>query len=353
MKNDSQDNINFQQLSKQERAQLKQRVISSVYRYVRCRTILKYGIGATAATIAILLSIGIFNTFNRSSSSIESYAKTLKDKNISNKVKLVLGDEQYVEISQDTSSISYSSTGDKVKIGNEKLISQNTSNQNQVVFNTLIVPYGKRSEIMLSDGSKVWLNSGSKLIFPAHFSEDKREVYLEGEAIFEVAHRQKQPFLVKSEHHEIEVLGTVFNVSNYKDDDAIYTILKRGSVQINLTKDQLFNAEKSIKITPGTMATFDKAQREIKTSAVETEPYFSWRNGVFIFKNDSLKSIMKKISRYYNVEIIINDKNLANETFSGYLDVKENIEHVIQTIQETESSNFEYYLTKDNKLIIN
>ncbi len=352
MQDHSKNNINFQQLSKHEKARIKQRIASSVYAYIRRRRIKKYGFGIAAASVVMLLSIGFFNSI-KEDSSIEAFAKTVKDQKSTHKVQLVLNDDQQVEIEGDHSSISYSSTGDEVQIGKEQYVSQNTSNSETIVFNTLIVPFGKRSEIVLSDGSKVWLNSGSKLIFPAQFSKDKREVYLEGEAIFEVAHRQKQPFLVTSEHHEIEVLGTVFNISNYKDDTAITTVLQSGSIQINFTEDQLFNADKTIKITPGTLASFNKDNRAITTKTVATEPYFSWRDGIFIFRNDSLKSIMKKISRYYNVDIVINDEHLANETFSGYLDVKENIEHVMQTIKETESSKFEYELTQDNKLIIN
>ncbi|HUH29043.1 FecR family protein [Gelidibacter sp.] len=353
MDNNSQKNINFNHLSKEEKAHLKKRISTSVYGYIKRKRLLKYGIGVTAAVVVIFVSIGIFNSPASQLSPIEVFAKNVKDLESLSQVQLVLSEDQNIEITEDHSSITYSSTGEEVQIGNSHSINQKTSHKNAPVFNTLIVPFGKRSEIVLSDGSKVWLNSGSKLIFPAQFSEDKREVYLQGEAIFEVAHRQKQPFMVKSDHHEIEVLGTVFNVSNYTDDQAIYTVLQSGSVQINVTEDRLFNAQKHIKIAPGTLATFDKNDRAVKTQSVATEPYFSWRDGIFIFKNDSLKSIMKKISRYYNVEIIINNYDLANETFSGYLDVKETIEHVMQTFKATESPEFEYYLTQDNQLIIN
>lgn len=353
MQDHSKNNINFQQLSKHEKNRVKQRITSSVYAYIRRRRIQKYGLGIAAASVVILFSVGIFNSLKPEDSFIEAFAKTVKDQKSTDRIQLVLNDDQQIEIDGDQSSIRYSSSGDEVQIGKEQSVSQNTSNSEKIVFNTLIVPFGKRSEIVLSDGSKVWLNSGSKLIFPAQFSKDKREVYLEGEAIFEVAHRQKQPFLVKSNHHEIKVLGTVFNISNYKDDPTITTVLESGSIQINVTEDKLFNADKTINITPGTLASFNKDNRSITTKSVAIDPYFSWRDGIFIFRNDSLKSIMKKISRYYNVDIVINDEHLANETFSGYLDVKENIEHVMQTIKETESSKFEYELTQNNKLIIN
>ena len=160
-------------------------------------------------------------------------------------------------------------------------------------------------------------------MFPASFSEEKREVYLEGEAIFEVTHNKKQPFIVKSKDQDIEVLGTVFNVSNYADDDSIFTVLKSGSVQINYNNDNLISSKSHLKIVPNTLATYNKKDKNVFTKTVDVETYFSWRDGVFIFKNDALKTIMKKLSRYYNVDIIINDYNLSNQTFSGYLDVNE------------------------------
>jgi ferric-dicitrate binding protein FerR (iron transport regulator) len=213
------------------------------------------------------------------------------------------------------------------------------------------VPYGRRANIELSDGSKIWLNSGSKFIFPATFEGDKREVYLEGEGIFEVNRDKNRPFVVKAYNHEIQVLGTVFNVSNYTDENTISTVLKSGSVLINLKNGSFFNSKESIKITPGTLAVYNKSDMEVITKKVEIEKYFSWRDGIYIFKNAPMQSIMKKISRYYNIDIIINDAYLANQTFSGYLDVKDTVENVLNTIKET--TEFEYHITENNKLIIN
>lgn len=240
-----------------------------------------------------------------------------------------------------------------MSIGNLKSISQELSKQKKAVYNTLIVPYGKRSEVVLSDGSKVWLNSGSKLIFPAIFSNDKREVYLEGEAIFEVTHNEKKSFIVKSKNQDIEVLGTIFNVSNYSDDDSIFTVLKSGSVQIHYKNDNLISSKKHLKIAPNTLATYNKKAKRIDTSTVNVETYFSWRDGVFVFKNDALKTIMKKLSRYYNVDIIINDENLSNQMFSGYLDVNEDLDHVLKIINQAETSPFTYKMIDNNQLIIN
>jgi ferric-dicitrate binding protein FerR (iron transport regulator) len=172
-------------------------------------------------------------------------------------------------------------------------------------------------------------------------------------AIFDVTHNKNQPFIVKSKDQEITVLGTVFNVSNYADDDKVYTVLKSGSINLSYKNNNFISSQSELKIIPNTLAIYNKDAKDITTKTVEVETYFSWRDGVFIFKNDPLKSIMKKLSRYYNVEIIINDKDLANHAFSGYLDVNQDLDRVMQTIKEAESSKFNYQLTTDNKLIIN
>src|SRR3546814_509770 len=165
---------------------------------------------------------------------------------------MVLNENQNIDIAYNNSSISYSSTGEKIKIGNSQIVDDNT----RVAMNTLIVPYGKRTKLQLSDGSTVWLNSGSKLAYPASFNEDKRKVYLEGEAIFEVTHDKSHPFMVIAKDFEIEVLGTVFNVSNYSDDPSINTVLKNGSVKIQYKGNSIKNKSQIIK--QGRLATYSK-----------------------------------------------------------------------------------------------
>ncbi|MFT4780609.1 MAG: transmembrane sensor [Psychroserpens sp.] len=353
MKDNSSHKMNFDEISKEEKAQLKQKITNSVYTYMQKKRRIKYAMSFAAASIVLLFSVGVFNYMTPDVSPIEAFVNTMKDRGSSNKVKLILSDAKDVEISENDSAITYSNNGQTVSIGNLKSISQELSKQKKAVYNTLIVPYGKRSEVVLSDGSKVWLNSGSKLIFPAIFSNDKREVYLEGEAIFEVTHNEKKSFIVKSKNQDIEVLGTIFNVSNYSDDDSIFTVLKSGSVQIHYKNDNLISSKKHLKIAPNTLATYNKKAKRIDTSTVNVETYFSWRDGVFVFKNDALKTIMKKLSRYYNVDIIINDENLSNQMFSGYLDVNEDLDHVLKIINQAETSPFTYKMIDNNQLIIN
>nr|WP_247716448.1 FecR domain-containing protein [Sinomicrobium weinanense] len=298
------------------------------------------------------MSAGFYYYGGEQTSAIYKYAKTGTedpDKNNSD-VELIFSDGQGVVVSESDSAITYSKTGKEVRIGASRTITQDKEQQG-VAYNTLIVPYGRRSRVALSDGTVVWLNSGSKLVYPVAFTQKNREVYLEGEGIFDVAHNKDQPFLVLADDHKIKVLGTVFNVSNYPEDSSVSTVLKSGSVEIAYKGDGLLKKEKTIRISPGTMTVYDKGSQQMASREVDVENYFSWKEGIFIFEGDRLDDIVKKLSRYYNVDIRIKNKTLAGQTFSGYLDLKNSVEQVISTIGKT--TDFEYSRGGENQWIIN
>ncbi len=336
-------------ISDKEKTKLRGKILSSVYLYKRKKQVQYF---AVAASVAMLFSVVIFKS--NQEKPIDQFIKMAEEKNAKTikNIELILADKEKIDIKEKNSIISYSKTGKKLIVDATTFLQKKepkTSKNNKTAYNTLIVPYGKRSKLTLSDGSVVWLNSGSKLVFPVRFNHQmsKREVYLEGEAVFEITHNKKQPFRVLCKDQKITVLGTVFNVSNYKDDDVIKTTLKSGSVEISYKKNVF--TQKTIKITPNIMAIYNKNGNTIQTKKVDIIPQFSWRDGILIFKNDNLNFIMKKLSRYYNVAIEINDTDLANQTFSGYLDLKDSLEKVIQIIKVT--SNFSY-TQKDKKITI-
>ncbi len=351
MKDKKTSGKNFISATDYEKELLKNKITASIYLYRRRKKQLQYGVGL-AASIAIVVCIGFYRYDG--TSSINNYVKAAN--NVSNEghenVKLILNDQKSIDILEDNSTITYSSTGQQIKIGTTKDVSQLANSNDKIAYNTIVVPYGKRSKLELSDGSMVWLNSGSKLVYPVIFDGKKREVYLEGEGIFEVTHNKEHPFIVMAENHEIEVLGTVFNVSNYADENLIRTTLKSGSVQINYKGDSFLKLNESVRIKPGTMVSYDKDKNQIRTKKVNVDNYFSWREGIFIFKSDNLKYIMKRLSRYYNIDIVIKNEELANQAFSGYLDLKENVEDVVKTIKETSDFEFSNNIN-DNKIIIN
>jgi ferric-dicitrate binding protein FerR (iron transport regulator) len=309
---------------------------------------------ALAASIAVLFASGLY--FNQEKEpSITDFVKSSKKLQNRNaeKVTLILNKGENVNLDEDDPTITYSASGKNVSVGNSRSLNQETLDNDEVVYNTLVVPYGKRSKMKLSDGTTVWINSGSRLIYPAVFGKEKREVYVEGEAIFEVTHNENRPFIVSSENQEIEVLGTLFSVNNYDDEGTVFTVLKSGSVQISYSKNDSDNYDKTLKITPGTFAGYNKKTNKMSSKKVDVARYFSWREGVLIFKNDDLNTIMRRLSRYYNIDITIDSERLANETFSGYLDLKDDVEKVMETIKKTTDLKYDRTETQKIKITTN
>ncbi len=338
-------------MNNKEKRELKARIITSAYAYKTRRKRLIYSV-SIAASVMVLLGVGFSQNYS-SESSITEFTESSGNVEIEsvNDVQLFLNGNKKVAIQDNNSSIAYQTDGRELNIADSLGKGQEIELDDPNEFNTLVVPYGKRSKITLSDGTKVWLNSGSKLTYPAVFKGKNREVFLNGEAIFDVSHNAEHPFKVLSKGHTIEVLGTVFNVSNYPDEDNIRTVLKSGSVAISYKSDSFFKSEKKTKITPGTMAVYDKSKPQVKTKNVNVENYFSWREGVLIFKNNNLKYIMRKLGRYYNVNINFRELELENETFSGYLNLKDSMRSVLSTLQE--AADFNYQTNKDGSIIIN
>ena len=287
------------------------------------------------AAASIVMLFGIFSVLDISGEqSLQDFVDEdapFVDVNSSNQVTVVLGEGKKVQLKEKTSTLKYSPTGKDLQVGTGEKYRQTLKDEDKPVFNTILVPYGKRTDLTLSDGTKVWINSGSRLVYPAVFKGDNREVYLEGEAIFDVTHNSQRPFKVFSTNQEVRVLGTVFNVSSYRDDEKSSTVLKSGSVLVTYAK----NDEKYFQIAPGTRSSYNSATREVEIQdAVNIDEYFGWREGFLSFKNHDFEYIATKLSRYYGVEIIVKGEQLRADTYSGKIDLKEDVNSVIQTIGE-------------------
>ena len=229
----------------------------------------------------------------------------------------------------------------------DQLIYDNNIDIKELVYHSLKVPYGKRFNVVFSDGSKAYLNSGSVIRYPVKFIEDKkREVFLEGEAFFDVAENKNELFIVNSNGINVEVYGTKFNVRNYSEDFNSDIVLVEGSVGIN-------NSEVSelTMLKPGFKGSVDKENFRVKTSKVNTKIYTSWIDGEVIFRNETFSQILKKLERLYNVTIINNKNESLNEVFNAAINVEnENIEQVLDYFNKI--YNIEYQIF-NNKIIIN
>jgi transmembrane sensor len=174
-------------------------------------------------------------------------------------------------------------------------------------------PAGSRIHIKLSDGTKVWLNHGSMLKYPYRFKGKSRDVYLTGEAYFEVAHNDKVPFNVTTDRLMVKAIGTTFNVSAYSDDDVVETTLIDGKV-IVIEKN---NTDKSIELSPGEWLKFDFNKNEYSLTKGSTEKHTAWKDGLLVFKNDGLDVIAKKIARWYDIDVEITNEKVKEITLTA------------------------------------
>lgn len=329
-----------------EREQLKRRLKSSIPREDRETKRYRWKIAA-----AVLLLCGLtcsWYFYRTTGSDIARFAQAMGPVLPDADTRLILHGGEEIRIGQKESQIKYAQNGANIIIGSDQKVDQKILTKDPV-FNTVIVPYGKRTKITLSEGTNVWLNSGSKLIYPALFSCKKREVYIEGEAIFEVTHDASKPFIVSTRDYNIQVLGTVFNVSSYPDDRYSSTVLEHGAISLSYKGHSLLS-KSELAMVPGDMATFDHLGKELTTQTVNPQDYMSWRDGYFNFKREKMSDILKKLGRYYNVVMVLEDNTLENETFSGRLDLKNSPEDVLKVIEKTIPFTTRY---ENEKLIIN
>lgn len=329
-----------------EKEQTKNLIKQSVRRLSFKRMLIRWSVAASVIGAIIITSIGYYTS--SPTKGIVNFAQTLNHIKVENNTRIILQNGEEILVDKMQSQIKYDKNGENILINSEQKVVQNM-NSSKSVFNTILVPYGKRSQITLSEGTKIWLNSGSKLIYPAVFSENKREVYLDGEAIFEVVNSKDKPFIVCTKDFDIRVLGTVFNVSSYVDDQYSETVLKQGKIEL-VCHDISMLLQKKFDIKPGTMAVYNRKLNTLEKKEVNPEKYMSWRDGYLILNSEKLGNILTKLSRFYNIEIVISDENLKNETFSGHLDLKNTPEEVLMVINQTTSL---AYTIDHEKIIIN
>lgn len=217
----------------------------------------------------------------------------------------------------------------------------------KLVYNTLTVPYGKRFELKLSDGTNVHLNAGTSLRYPVNFIKNEdRKVFLKGEAFFEVTKDASHPFVVNVDEMDVRVLGTKFNISSYPEDDNINTVLVEGSVSI-YKKGKSYNPKTATLLKPGFKAAWQKNNNQVNIEKADVELHTAWINGRIIFRHTPFEDIIKKLERQYNVVIINKNQLLAKQEFGASFDV-ETIEQVLESF----NTNYKIEYTIENNQII-
>ena len=225
---------------------------------------------------------------------------------LANGEKIVLGDKKQQLIEENGTLLNLDSTAVKYE-ENQKTIAS--------VYNTIEIPIGGEYRLVLADGSKIWINAGSKLKFPVSFTTGQREVYLEGEAYFEVAKDSRHPFIVHTSRGTIEVLGTGFNVRGYREEQKVVTTLVQGKVVYRSEKQP----DQEIVLEPGFQVN-DQEGGILQPRKVDVILYTGWKDGKYVFENATLEEIMRVLSKWYDIAVFYKREEVKKLHFTGDLE---------------------------------
>lgn len=196
------------------------------------------------------------------------------------------------------------------------------------VMNTLYTPAGQRAQLILQDGTEVWLNAKSRLTYPAHFTGDSRKVAIEGEAFFKVAKDPSRPFIVSTHDVDMKVLGTQFNVCSYPENEYVQTSLLEGSVCVFFPDKEnegiILNPDQQVTVSNGKM----------KVEPIRLKEHFLWRDGIYAFENEPLTDILKKLELYYDVKIVVKNTSLFKGTYTGKFRQRDSLDDVFRVLQQ-------------------
>lgn len=326
--------INKSQLPAQDQKEVYRAVLIDIQRYKRRRLLRRVG------SVAAIFIVSILSVFF-----------ITREKSVEPEEEIIIG-ETLPEV-----EIYLISGGEKINIAHKShigltengkaLITDSMDSPKELLladteFNKLIVPHGKRTDLTLSDGTEVWLNSDTKLDFPSKFTGKRREIRVDGEIFINVAHNAKIPFIVHVQDMDIYVQGTSFNISAYRDDDRKTVVLVEGKVKIETAGKhtaELLPNEK-IEITGN----------DIIKESVNVSEYISWTRGVLEFNETPVSEILRKIGRYYNVQFDSSPEIKLNEkTCSGKLFLSNNLDSVMTSVSVLSST---IYQRKDNIIYI-
>lgn len=307
--------------------------------------IFKYGVAA-----AVLLFVFFNAVYNEDSFQVVKLSEpTVVNNNIkigTDKATLTTEDGQTIVLEKGKSF----TAKNLVSNGKELVYAKANTSKAAVAYNYLTIPRGGEFFVKLADGTQVWLNSESKLKYPVSFVEgETRKVELVyGEAYFTVspstAHKGAK-FQVLTGLQEVEVIGTQFNIKAYRDEDVIYTTLVEGKVAVEI-------ADQKEMLKPNQQLTLNKLNKNRVISEVDVYSETAWKKGLFAFQSKSLKEIMQVLSRWYDVDVVFEDKSLENIEFKGVLNKNQNIEEILTLIQKTKFINA-YEIKKDRIIIKN
>lgn len=282
-----------------------QQIAKLIKRPERVRLFSLVKVAAAAAILAIIASIYLFNK-NHISAPV---AAKVVDKDDGNEIALSIdnGETLYLKNAGDNTF----KLGNAIIKTHENTLSFTYTKAETKSWNTLKIPAVKDYKIVLSDGTIVWMNSNTILHFPFRFTNKRREVYIDGEAYFDVAKNAHQPFVVHTGKMDIRVFGTRFNVNTYNDDE-ITTALVEGAVAVSAN-------DRQVNLKPGFKAVYSTLNKGCKLTTFEADEVLSWMKGVYYFHNTPLSDLSKLLARWYNVQVKFDKAQDGNKTFTGMI----------------------------------
>ena len=292
----------------------------------------------TSSVAAALIFIITFISLNKT----KNFSNTSEIRPGTEKAVITLANGKSVIIDSNTCQLN-DKDGVNIKVVNGILNYVNVKSNKKLLYNIISTPRGGEFKITLSDGTKVWVNSESKLKYPINFLGSKRKIFLTGEAYFEVSKDENRPFIVSTDKGDIRVLGTKFNIKNYKDEDMFYATLAEGSISYfsNKNKNQFL-------LKPGEQI---KEQSNGTTSLqiVNVNNIISWKDGFYYFDNITLEEMMNTLSRWYDINVFYENSYLKNLHFTGDLKRYNNIQVFLEFLEEGGDVKFKI---KDKTIII-
>jgi len=289
--------------------------------------ILRY-FGYAAAFAGIILSVFVDHDKKEivyKNSSIEDFALSNANiKTTQNDLIRISNSEKTIDIEGNEANVQYDKNGNMI-LGQKSVSATKNSSPASTTYNQINVPFGKRANLTLSDGTLLWINTGTRVIYPSSFSNDKREIYVEGEVYAEVTHDAKRPFIIKTTKLDIKVFGTVFNLSAYAEDKQVNVVLVSGSIGATPKKG------KTTFVKPNQLLSYSDQAVTLRT--VKVDNYISWKDGLYAFENEPIENVLLKLSKFYNVTIKL-PETASGITCSGKLELKEDINNLLNGLSD-------------------
>jgi hypothetical protein len=318
--------VEHKELPDPEVEELWQQLISTV-RSRKKRLRIHLLMGSVAASVALL--IGTLFYYHTRSGDIDRddilhAAMNLNRVDTLEQISLILNDEKEIAIAENNVEIEYTEKGE-VQVNSRPIGEKAAEEAETLTYNQLVVPPGKRTLLTLSDGSRLWVNAGTRVVYPAIFHRDRREIYVDGEVFLEVARAEHAPFTVRTGALDVMVKGTSFNILAREGEATRSVVLVEGMVTVK-------TAHGSMTLAPSEMLEVKNGTERIRK--VDVNRYILWKEGIYLFDNEPLHVIMEKLSRYYGKRIIC-DEASGGLICDGKLDLKEDLERVLNGIAKT------------------